>query len=116
MAQDVALRSTVARWLMAAGYFVELADDDRQARALLASHRMALTIVAPAAGAPPFDPGEKGGKLIIATDRPQDLSGRGRSAAAPEGYLSLPLDKQELLARVAAVLQPQAEPPPAAEF
>jgi DNA-binding response OmpR family regulator/class 3 adenylate cyclase/predicted ATPase len=116
VAQDVALRATMARWLIAAGYFVELADNDRQARELLASRRMALTIVAPAAGAPLFDPGETGGKLIIATDPPQDLSARGRSAAAADGYLSLPLGKQELLARVASVLQPQAEAPPAVEI
>ena len=57
VAQDVALRSTLARWLMAAGYSVELADNDRQAREVLANHRVALTIVAPTAGAPMFDPG-----------------------------------------------------------
>jgi DNA-binding NtrC family response regulator len=46
-AEDVTLRSTLARWLMPAGYFVELAETDRRAREVLADGRMALTIVAP---------------------------------------------------------------------
>ena len=45
VAQDVTLRSTLARWLVAAGYLVELAENDRRAREILANQRMALTIV-----------------------------------------------------------------------
>ena len=33
VAQDVMLRSTLARWLMPAGYFVELAENDRTGQA-----------------------------------------------------------------------------------
>jgi DNA-binding NtrC family response regulator len=44
VAQDVMLRSTLARWLMSAGYSVELAESDRRAREVLADHRVALTI------------------------------------------------------------------------
>src|SRR5215471_6582208 len=119
VAQDVALRSALARCLMPAGYFVEVAESDRRAREVLADRRMALTIVAAtpdAAGAPTFDPGEKGGKLVIVTDRSQDLSPLTRSTRAADGYLSLPLDENEVLARVQAVLQPQAEAPPATEI
>src|SRR5215472_8812373 len=119
VAQDVALRSALARCLMPAGYFVEVAESDRRAREVLADRRMALTIVAAtpdAAGTPTFDPGEKGGKLVIVTDRPQDLSTLTRSTPAAEGYLSLPLDEQEVLARVEEVLQPQAEAEPAPEI
>ena len=32
VAQDVMIRSTLARWLMSAGYSVELAENDRRAR------------------------------------------------------------------------------------
>src|SRR5262252_2392086 len=116
VAQDLALRSTLARWLVAAGYFVELAEKDRRARQLLATQRMALTIVEHNPGAPIFDPGEKGGKLVIVTDRSQDLSPLTRSTPAADGYLSLPLDEQEVLGRVESVLQPQAEAPSAAEI
>jgi len=116
VAQDVALRSTLARWLMPAGYFVELAENDRRAREVLANHQMALTIVVPSAGAPMFDPGEKGGKLIFATDRPQDPSARGRSAVTADTYLSLPLDEQEVLARVESALKPPVEARPTPEI
>ena len=75
VAEDVTLRSTLAQWLMPAGYFVELAETDRRAREVLAKQPMALIIVAPSAGVPMFDPGEKGGKLIVATDRPHDPAG-----------------------------------------
>jgi class 3 adenylate cyclase/DNA-binding response OmpR family regulator/predicted ATPase len=115
-AQDVTLRSTLARWLVAAGYLVELAENDRRARQLLATQRMALTIVVLTAGTPIFDPGEKGGKLVIVTERPQDLSPLARSTPAAEGYLSLPLDELDVLARVEAVLRPQAEVLPATEI
>jgi hypothetical protein len=46
----VTLRSTLAQWLMPAGYFVELAETDRAGARGLAKQRMALTIVAPALG------------------------------------------------------------------
>src|SRR5215831_4246590 len=42
VAQDVTLRSALARWLAAAGYLVELAENHRRARQLLATQRMAL--------------------------------------------------------------------------
>jgi len=44
VAQDGMLRSTLARWLMSAGYFVELAGNDRRAREVLASEQISLTI------------------------------------------------------------------------
>ena len=108
VAQDVTLRSTLARWLMRAGYFVELAESDRRAREVLANHRMALTIVVltpHAARAPILDPGEKGGRLIIATERPQDLRRLIGSAPAADAYLSIPLDKQEVIAGLESVLR-----------
>jgi len=36
VAQDVVLRSTLARWLMSAGYSVELAESERTGRQVLA--------------------------------------------------------------------------------
>ena len=119
VAQDVTLRSTLARWLMPAGYFVELAENDRRAREVLADRRVALTIVVSSSdptGAPTFDPGENGGKLIIATERPQDLSPLTQSSLAADAYVSLPLDEREVLARVESVLQPQAEAEPSPEI
>src|SRR6516225_9964837 len=90
VAQDVTLRSTLARWLVAAGYFVELAEDDRRARQLLANQRMALTIVVLTAGTPIADPGERGGKLIIAAEPGQELGGHIRSARTADAYYRYP--------------------------
>src|SRR6516225_10678785 len=123
VAQDVTLRSTLARWLMPAGYFVELAESDRRAREVLANNRVALTIVVVtrhAGAASIFDPGENGGKLIIATEQPRDLGRLTRSAPVADAYLSIPLDEQEVLARVESVLQPSSSAkevaPPAPEI
>src|SRR5215472_11123490 len=46
VAQDVMLRSRLARWLMSAGYRVELAEGEKRAREVFAHHQIALTIVA----------------------------------------------------------------------
>src|SRR5262249_35167609 len=109
VARDATLRSTLARWLMPAGYSVELAENDRRAREVLADHQMALTTAAPtadAAGASLFDTGEKGGKLIMASDRSQEVGRRVRSSGPPaDAYLSLPLDEREVLARVDSLLR-----------
>src|SRR5215467_13962340 len=108
VAEDVTLRLTLARWLMPAGYFVELAETDRRAREVLAKQPMALTIVAPSAGVPMFDPGEKGGKLIVATERPHDPGRPSRSAPVADANLSIPLDEQEVLARIESFLRPSS--------
>ena len=61
VAQDVMIRSTLARWLMSAGYSVELAENDRRAREVFAEHDIALTIIAGSrSGAPTLDLGPAG--------------------------------------------------------
>src|SRR5262245_43614698 len=118
LARDATLRSTLARWLMPAGYSVELAENDRRARQILADRRVALSGVVArtrdGAGAPIFDPGENGGRLIIASERPQEPGRLTRSAPAADAYLSLPLDEQEVLARVESVLRSPSDPKDAA--
>src|SRR5438270_10174867 len=112
VAQDVTLRSTLARWLMSAGYLVELAENDRRAHEVLANQQMALTMVVltrHAAGAPTFDPGAKGGKLIIATEQPQELGRNTWSAPNADANLSMPLDEKAVLVRVEAVLRPSSD-------
>jgi len=105
VAQDVTLRSTLARWLMPAGYSVELAGNDRRAREVLAREQISLTIVEHTPGARIFDPGEKGGKLIIVTESSQKPS--PRSTRIADANLSMPLDEKEVLARVEVVLRPK---------
>src|SRR6266705_2199548 len=47
VADDAALRASLARWLMAAGYGVELSESPSRARDVVANHDIALAIVAP---------------------------------------------------------------------
>ena len=100
VAQDVMLRSTLARWLMSAGYIVELAESERRAREVFANHKVALTLLAPSrSGGPVLDLADTGGKLIVVAEQPHDR------APAADGYLSVPLDEQEVLACIKSVLQ-----------
>jgi DNA-binding NtrC family response regulator len=69
VAQDVMLRSTLARWLISAGYSVELAEGERRAREVLAHHRIALTILACArSGVPTLDLDGSCGKRIVVSE------------------------------------------------
>ena len=69
VAQDLMLRSTLARWLMSAGYSVELAEGERQAREALAHHQIALTILARGrSGAHALDLDGSCGKRMVVTE------------------------------------------------
>jgi TolB-like protein len=106
--QDVMLRSTLARWLMSAGYSVELAEGERRAREVLADQRVALTILAGGrSGAPAFDLDGSCGKRIFVTEPSQDALRPDRSAPAADGSLPIPLDRQAVLAGVKSALQSQ---------
>ena len=110
VAQDVRFRSTLARWLMSAGYSVELAENDRRAREVLADHSIALTILAGSrSGAAAFGLDGSCGKRIVVTEQSYDAAPLGPTAAAANGCLSIPLDEQAVLAGVRSVLQPPAE-------
>jgi hypothetical protein len=51
--QDLSqLTRSLARWLMPAGFFVELAENDRRAREVLASEQISLTIASTEASHP----------------------------------------------------------------
>ena len=111
VAQDVVLRSTLALWLMSAGYGVELAEGERRAREILADHRGALTILAGGrSGASAFDLYGSCGKWIVVTEPPQDAALLDavlpeHSASAVNGCLSISLDEQAVLAAVKSALQ-----------
>ena len=112
VAQDVMLRSTLARWLMSAGYSVELAEGERRAREVLAHHRIALTILARGrSGTTALDPDQNCSKWIVVSEPSQDAGQPGRSTAATDRSLSIPLDKQAVLTGVKSALQAQPEVP-----
>src|SRR5215471_18445599 len=112
VAQDVTLRSTLARWLMSAGYSVELAEGERRAREVLAGHQIALTILASGRfGLPAFDLDRSCDKRIVVTEPGAEAVPPERSASALNGYLSTPLDEQAVLAGVKSALQAEPDVP-----
>src|SRR5215469_12061186 len=104
VAQDVALRSTLARWLMSAGYSVELAEGERRAREILAHSRIALIILAGGhSGIPVFDLEGSSTKRIFVSAQSQDAV--QAPAAGTDKSLSVPLDERAVLTRVEVALQ-----------
>jgi DNA-binding response OmpR family regulator len=111
VADDAALRATLARWLMAAGYAVELAESLKRAREVVASTDIALALVAPdqlgGAGAEPAR--ELGGQVehVIVIEAPSDAAGaRTGPPMAADGYISSPVSEPEVLAKVRSALGP----------
>src|SRR5215471_667586 len=112
VAQDVMLRSTLARWLMSAGYSVELAEGERRAREVLAAHQIALTILAGGRfGLPAFDLDGSCDKRIVVTEPAPEAVPPEPSASALNGYVSIPLDEQAVLAGVKSALQAKLDVP-----
>lgn len=105
---DAGLRATLARWLITAGYSVELAESARHARKVLADKRIGLAIVAPER----LDGDALAGKLRTEVDRLILVTGPsvdsrpsiGHSVRA-DGYLARPLREDDVLAQVEAALK-----------
>jgi CheY-like chemotaxis protein len=108
VADDAAVRATLARWLMAAGYAVELAESRKRAREVVENTSVALAIVVPERLGAAGDElaRELGGEVeqvIVIAERAD-----GSGPASPS------LDEQAVLARVASALAaPPIEPRPA---
>jgi len=108
-AGDAPLRATLARWLMAAGYAVELAESPKRAREVVANEAVALAIVAPdrlgPAGAElARELGSQIEQLIVIAERADEAGRPAGPAIQADGYLSEPLNEQDVLARVKAAL------------
>jgi DNA-binding response OmpR family regulator len=107
VADDAALRATLARWLMTAGYAVELAESPKRARQVVESTSIALALVAPerlgVAGAELAR--ELGGQaehvLIIEAEAGEAATGPSPPA---DGTIGRPLREPEVLARIKAIL------------
>jgi DNA-binding response OmpR family regulator len=89
-ATDADLRATLARWLMASGYGVELAESPKRAREVVATEPIALAIVAPHGLGEDLarELGDLVGALIIIQDSTDDEA----AAGAAEGSIVKPLD------------------------
>jgi two-component system OmpR family response regulator len=104
IAADAALRATLARWLMQAGYSVELAGDPRRAREVASKATIGLALVAPQ-GAPDMDLANELTAMVdhvILVGEPASGSG---AADQPYARVGLPLNEADILAKVASVLR-----------
>lgn len=107
VAKDAALRGTVARPLLQAGYGIELAETTRHAREVLAHDTIALTILAlqdlDASGYELADDiNARKGRLVILDPADDDAPISPASPAGPR--LSLPFSDRDLLAQVKLAL------------
>jgi len=116
VADDAALRGTLARWLMAADYRVELAEGPKRAREVVESGPIALAIVA----ADPADPASvdlvrelatAAGRLAILSDAPGVVERWAAIAVRLDAVIPRPLEEQQLLACIDALLPPSATDP-----
>jgi two-component system, OmpR family, response regulator len=101
-ANDAGLRAMLARWLIAAGYSVELAESAKHARRVLANERIGLAIVA----SDQRDGNDLACELRAAVDRlivvTAPTNGSMGQAARADGYLSIPLREDDVLAQIDA--------------
>jgi two-component system, OmpR family, response regulator len=102
VANDAGFRATLARWLIAAGYSVELAESTKHARRVLANERIGLAIVA----SDQRDGNDLACELRAAVDRlilvTASTNGSMEQAVRADGYLSRPLREDDVLAQIDA--------------
>jgi len=115
VAEDAQVRATLARWLMAAGYAVDLAEGAKRAREVIANEDVDLSIIAPQrlGGAGPDLARELRssiGRLIVVTEPAADRDAEPAAAIATDGSISKPLNEAEVLVRVKAALPAPAQP------
>jgi two-component system OmpR family response regulator len=113
VADDAALRGTLARWLMAADYGVELAESPKRAREVVASSQIALGIVVadlpdPASVDLVRELGTSVGRLVIVAAGPNEIEQWAAIPLKVEAHISKPLNEERVLARIDAVLSSQA--------
>ncbi len=108
IADDAAMRATLARWLMTAGYAVELAESARRAREVIGSQSVSLAVMTPqgmgeAGGELARELSERIKHLILVADPTKDAASTEppiQSSAA----LAWPFSEQDLLARIRSAL------------
>jgi DNA-binding response OmpR family regulator len=111
-ADDAGFRATLARWLIAAGYSVELAESAKHARKVLANERIGLAIVA----SDQRDGNDLACELRAAVDRlilvTAPTNGSMGQAVRADGYLSRPLREDDVLAQIDAAFGTETKAAP----
>ncbi|QOZ43796.1 hypothetical protein XH89_10110 [Bradyrhizobium sp. CCBAU 53340] len=111
VAHDASLRATVARWLIQAGYAVELAESPKRAHEVVAKATIALAIVAPqGSGIELAQELEGAVEHVMFFGKPDDAAAAGEPPVSPDRCILLPLSEQDVLAKVKSVLRPVAIP------
>ena len=111
VADDAALRATLARWLMQAGYAVELAESARRAHEVASKAAISVAMVAPQGiGAPGVELAHELAELVEHVIMIGEQPGNGASPGAPDAGISLPLSEPDVLAKVKAALRPAPAP------
>jgi DNA-binding response OmpR family regulator len=108
VADNAALRATLARWLLQAGYALELAENPRRAQEIGSKAGIALAIVAPegfgAAGL------ELARELAGEVEHVIIVGETAGGAGLAELRIAMPLSEQDVLAKVKSVLRPAPIP------
>ncbi len=105
IADDASLRATLAKWLLQAGYAVELAESPRRAREVISKPGIGLAILAPQGlGAPGIELArelaDEVGHVILIDDPTAD----GGALIEADARTSLPLGEPDVLTKVGSVL------------
>lgn len=101
---DASMRATLARWLLGAGYAVELAESARRAREVIATESLNLAVVGAADPELADEIAERIKRVILVTQPGKD--GEATSESSRSGTsLSWPFSEQDLLERVRSELE-----------
>jgi DNA-binding response OmpR family regulator len=110
VAADTDLRASLARWLMAAGYRVELAESPKRAREVVAVENIPFAIVEAdglGSGGAELVSDLAGSARVVLVGGPS-ADAAGHLKGLTDGCIAKPPQEQEVLARVNAVLRPAA--------
>ena len=111
VADDTSLRATLARWLIAKGYSIEIAGSAKYAREVLANEKIGVAILAPERLGGDFARELRAAveRLIVVVASAADSTSLDGMVLRADGYLDMPLDEQDVLARVAAASMTASE-------
>src|SRR5207253_9764168 len=109
VADNAALRATLARWLLRAGYAAELAESRRHAHEVISKAGIALAIVAPqglgaSAAELARELADEVGHVIVIKEPDDGAAAPTVSLIQSNVSISMPLSEQDVLAKVKSVL------------
>ena len=110
VADDASLRATLARWLLGAGYAVELAESARRAYEVIANEGLNLAVVGTADPELARELTERIKRVILIVQQRQDGDVASEPSVRPGDALAWPCSEQDLLTRVRSELESASAP------